>query len=199
MRHELRVDPIAIDVGLLLQRSIASLYSHLVTRPTGRAVRMAIEAQLAESSRTSLSLIDLSEVTVIDFSCADEVVAKLILHFLEEDRPGDALFVFRGVSQTHREPIEAVLQRQSLLAVAEVSGGGFELLGSPTQDEDHAWCVLETRRRIGAAEVEEVFPGANHREALNDLVMRRVVFEAPEEGGYHALSTLLGSLGVSSC
>ncbi|MEE8148581.1 MAG: hypothetical protein V3T24_13315, partial [Longimicrobiales bacterium] len=157
MRHELRVDPIAIDVGLLLQRSIASLYSHLVTRPTGRAVRMAIEAQLAESSRTSLSLIDLSEVAVIDFSCADEVVAKLILHFLEEDRPGDALFVFRGVSQIHREPIEAVLQRQSLLAVAEVSSGQFELLGSRTQDEDHAWSVLETRGRVGPGEVEEVF------------------------------------------
>jgi len=66
-------DPIAIDVGLLLQRSIASLYSHLVTRPTGRAVRMAIEAQVAESSRTSLSLIDLSEVTVIDTQASSPV------------------------------------------------------------------------------------------------------------------------------
>ena len=71
MRREFRVDPIAIDVNLVLQHSITSLYSHLVTRPTGRAVRMAIEAQVAESSRTSLSLIDLSEVTIIDFSCAD--------------------------------------------------------------------------------------------------------------------------------
>lgn len=194
MRHEFRVDSVAIDVGLLLQRSIASLHSHLVTRPTGRAVRMAIEAQLAESRRTSLSLIDLSEVTIIDFSCADEVVAKLILRFLEEDRPGDALFVFRGVSQIHREPIEAVLERQSLLAVAEVSGGQFELLGSRTQDEDHAWSVLETRGRVGPAEVEEVFPGSNHRAALYELVLRRVAFEAPEGGGYHALSTLLGGL-----
>ncbi len=193
MRHKFRVDPIAIDVGLLLQRSIASLYSHLVTRPTGRAVRMAIEAQVAESSRTSLSLIDLSEVTVIDFSCADEVVAKLILRFLEEDRPGDALFVFRGVSQIHREPIEAVLHRQSLAAVSEV-GGRFELLGTRTQDEDHAWSVLEDRGRIGPTELEKVFPGANHREALAELVMRRVVFAAPGDGGYHALSTLLGGL-----
>ena len=194
MRHEFRVDPIAIDVGLLLQRSIASLYSHLVTRPTGRAVRMAIEAQLAESSRTSLSLIDLSEVTIIDFSCADEVVAKLIRRFLAEDRPGDALFVFRGVGQMHREPIETVLHRQSLAAVAEV-GGRFELIGTRTRDEDHAWSVLEERGRIGLAELEDVFPGANHREALGELVMRRVVFSAPEGEGYHALSTLLGGLG----
>ena len=192
MKHDFEVDPIPIDVGLLLQHTIASLYSHLVTRPTGRAVRMAIEAQLAESSRTSLSVIDLSEVTVIDFSCADEVVAKLILRSLEEDRPGDALFVFRAVSQRHREPIEAVLQRQSLLAVAEVGGGRFELLGTRTRDEAHAWEVLESRGRIESADVEEVLPGANHREALDELVLRRVVFEAPGAGGYHALSTLVG-------
>ncbi len=193
MRHELRIDPIAIDVGSLLQRTIASLYSHLVTRQTGRAVRIAIEAQLAESSRTSLSLIDLSEVTVIDFSCADEVVAKLILRFLEDDRPGDALFVFRGVGQVHREPIETVLRRQSLAAVSE-EGGRYELLGTRTQDEEHAWSVLEDRGRIEPSEVEDVFPGANHREALGELVLRRVAFAAPGDGGFHALSTLLGGL-----
>ena len=192
MRPEFMVEPIAIDVGVVLQRSIASLYSHLVTRPTGRAVRMAIEAQLAESNQTFLSLIDLSEVAVIDFSCADEVVAKLILRFLQEDRPGDALFVFSGVDQIHREPIEAALQRQSLLAVARGSSGQCELLGSRTKDEDHAWSVLETRGRIVPSEVEEVFPGVNHREALDGLVLKRVVLEAPGGRGYHALSTLIG-------
>ena len=62
MRRELGIDPIEIDVGMVLQRSVASLYSHLVTRPTGRAVRLAIESQLAETERPSLSMIDLSEV-----------------------------------------------------------------------------------------------------------------------------------------
>lgn len=193
MRHEFRVDPITIDVGLLLQHSIESLYSHLVTRPTGRAVRMAIEAQVAESSRTSLSLIDLSEITIIDFSCADEVVAKLILRFLEEDRPGDALFVFRGVSQIHREPIETVLHRQSLVAVAEIQGR-FELLGTRTQDEEHVWSVLQDLGNVREADVEEVFPGENHRDALSELVLRRVAFAAPGGEGYHALTSLLGGL-----
>ncbi len=194
MRHDVSVDPIAIvaiDVGVLLESSFASLYSHLVTRPTGRAVRTAIEAQLSESGTTLLSLIDLSEVTVIDFSCADEVVAKLILRFLEDDRPGNALLVFRGVGPAHREPIEAALLRQALLAVAEAGEGTCELLGSWTPDEDHAWSVLEARGRIGLSEVEEVLPGAHHREALDELVTRRVVFRAPA-GAYHALSTLIG-------
>ena len=92
---ELPLDPIAIDVGDLVQKTVTSLYSHLVTRQTGRAVRMAIEAQLAELGEMSLSLIDLSEVTVLDFSCADEVVAKLIQRYQGSDSPG-VFFVFRG-------------------------------------------------------------------------------------------------------
>lgn len=194
MRPELGIDPIDIDVGLLLQRSIPSLYSHLVTRPTGRAVRQAIEAQLAESGRTSLSSIDLSEVTVIDFSCADEVVAKLLLRFMEEDRPGDALFVFRGVSAIHREPIEAVLERQSLLAVAEIEEGRFELLGRPSEAESHTWAVLETRGHILTEELEAHLPEEEQRTALTELVLRRVAFAAPGGHGYHALSTLLRDL-----
>ena len=194
MRPELGIDPIAIDVRRLLQHSVASLYSHLVTRPTGRAVRMAIEAQLSETSRTSLSMIDLSEVTVIDFSCADEVVAKLLMRFLQEDRPGDALFVFRGLDAGHEEPIRAVLERQALLTVTEGSDGRFELLGSRSDEEQHAWSVLESRGRIDASDVASVFPSEPHRRALDGLVLRRVAFASPGAGGYHALSTLLSAL-----
>ena len=128
MRTEPGVEPISIDVGYVLRRSVESLYSHLVTRPTGRAVRLAIEEQVVGSSRTALSLIDLSDVTVMDFSCADEVVAKLLMRFLEEDRPVDALFVFRGVCQNLHEPIQTVLERQELLAVTQGSDGCCSLM-----------------------------------------------------------------------
>ena len=90
MSPDFGIDPIEIDVGTVLQRSVASLYSHLVTRPTGRAVRLAIESQLAEAERPSVYMIDLSEVAILDFSCADEVVAKLLLRYVEADRPAEA-------------------------------------------------------------------------------------------------------------
>ena len=194
MRPDLGIDPIVIDVGRLLQHSATSRYSHLVTRPTGRAVRIAIEAQLSETSGTLLSIIDLSEVTVIDFSCADEVVAKLLMRFLQKDGPGDTLFVFRGLDTRHHEPIQAVLERQTLLTVTEGSDGRFELLGSRTDEEQHAWSVLESRGRIGLPEVPSVFPLQLHRRALDELVLRRVAFASPDAGGYHALSTLLSDL-----
>ncbi len=192
MRTEPGIEPISIDVGRVLRGTVESLYSHLVTRPTGRAVRLAIEEQVAASSRTAVSLIDLSNVTVMDFSCADEIVAKLLMRFLEEDRPGDALFVFRGVCQNLHEPIQTVLERQELLAVAQGSDGSCELMGTRTDELEYVWTVLEGRGRIGAAEVSEVCPGSHHREALDELVVRRVAFASPGERVYHALSTLVG-------
>ena len=108
------LDPIWIDVGQVLQRTVTSLYSHLVTRPTGRAVRMAIETQLRTAGERSLSLIDLSEVVIIDFSCADEVVAKL-LEVSRESRTHEAFFVFGGVHEPHRDQIETVLERRLAL------------------------------------------------------------------------------------
>ena len=190
MRAEPLVEPISIDVSHVLRKSAESLYSHLVTRPTGRAVRLAIEEQVAVSSRTALSLIDLSDVTVMDYSCADEVVAKLLMRFLEEDRPVDVLFIFRGVLHSLHEPVQTVLERQKLLAVAQGNDGCCSLMGARTEEEEYAWTVLEGRGHIGAAEVSEVFPGSHHREALDGLVLRRVVFAPPGDGVYHALSTL---------
>ena len=140
MTGELSFPPIQIDVGSLVQRSVATLYSHLVTRPTGRAVRLAIESLLADAGDTAFSLIDLSEVSVLDFSCADEVVAKLLMRYLNADRPREAYFVIRGLRDLHREPIEVVLERQQLATVAQREDGTYELLG----------CGVAPRTRRGA-------------------------------------------------
>jgi hypothetical protein len=187
-----RVLPVQIDVSGLVRRSVATLYSHLVTRPTGRAVRLAIETQLAEAGETSCSLIDLSEVTVLDFSCADEVVAKLLARYLDVDRPREAFFVFRGIAERHREPVEAVLERHRLAAVAQ-AGRGCELLGVRTGLEDRVWCAVEERGRIPREGVEGLFAAHKEREALEALVDRRLVFRAPG-GEVHALSRLVGDL-----
>jgi len=189
------VDPVSIDVGRLVRRTVASLYSSLVTRPTGQAVRLAIENVLAEETGpVSLSVIDLSQVTIIDFSCADEVVAKLLLRFLESDRPKDAFFVFRGIRELHRDPIEVVLERQTLAAVSETEGGAFELIGSASFEEVEVWKALEGRGKVPVSEVSELIPGNGARETLDRLVRRRVAFRNPLSGEFQALSDLLAAL-----
>jgi hypothetical protein len=187
-------DPIRIDVGSLIQRSVASLYAHLVTRPTGRAVRLAIESQLAEAGDPTVSLIDLSEVTILDFSCADEVVAKLLQRYLADDRPRDAFFVFRGVQARHRDPMEAVLERQALAAVAQREDGLFELVGSRTPDEHRAWTELEARGHVEGDALAALFPEHEDLAALDRLVARRLAFRARGTASVHALSRLVRGL-----
>lgn len=187
------LDPIAIDVGDLVQRTVTSLYSHLVTRQTGRAVRMAIETQLAGMGEHSLSMIDLSEVAILDFSCADEVVAKLVGQYADAEHT-TAYFVFRGVHEPHRDQIEVVLERQGLAVVAETGAGAFELLGARTPAEDAAWRLVEERGLMAAQEAEELFAAADAREGLERLVSRRLVFRSPVSRRIHALSRLVSHL-----
>src|SRR4051812_4922242 len=114
-----------IDVSTVLRQTLScELYSNLVTRPTGAAVRTQIEALLADSRERSLTVIDFSHVGMIDFSCADEVVAKLLLRYVAAERQDrEAYFLFRGVTDDHWDAIEAVLERHGLALVLETIDG----------------------------------------------------------------------------
>ena len=138
------------------RRSVTSLFSNLVTRPTGRAIRTGVESQLAEMEgepRPCLSILDFSQVRILDYSCADEIVAKLLLRFLGDERPAEAFLVVRGIQEHHEEAIEAVLERHSLLLVAEDDAGVVKLLGAPNPVHRAAWDSLVRRRRAGTSEV----------------------------------------------
>jgi len=187
------MDRIAIDVGEVLQRTVTSLYSYLVTRPTGRAVRMAIETRLQDAGERSISLIDLSEVLILDFSCADEVVARLLERSRESPRH-EAFFVFRGVHEPHREQIQAVLERRGLAAVAETDAETYELLGERTPAEDRAWSALERRGVVGRDEAATLLGDEEGQAGLARLIDRRLVFKSPHTGSLHALSRLVRQL-----
>ncbi|MDX1495768.1 MAG: hypothetical protein R3253_16985, partial [Longimicrobiales bacterium] len=134
-----------------------------------------------------------SEVVIIDFSCADEVVAKLLQQFLEDDAR-DAFFVFRGVHEPHRDQIEVVLSRQGLAAVVETEPGSFELVGVHTADEEEAWRMLEEKGSIEPEEEERLFDEARSREAVASLVRRGLAFRSPTSRRLHALSHLVAHL-----
>jgi len=187
-------DPIRIEVAPLVRESVASLYSHLVTRPTGRAVRLAIEAVLAEAGEPTISLVDLTEITILDYSCADEVVARLLRRYAEADRPREAFFVFRGVQERHRDPIQAVLERQTLAAVSQREDGSAELLGTLDEEETAVWRLIEAEGRVASERSDDIFGNGSLRSAVDRLVDRRLIFADPA-GGWHALSRLVSPLG----
>ena len=162
---------------------------HLVTRPTGRAVRLAIESQLEELGTPTLSLVDLSAVAILDYSCADEVVAKLLLG--SGDRSSVTFFILRGVQAHHRDPIQAVLERHDLAVVAEIEAGQFELMGSGSDGEWSLWRRVERSGRVRADEVARLLDATEDSRHLDLLIERRLLFRHPLNGDLHALSTLI--------
>ena len=171
-----------IDVSSVLRQTLAcDLYSNLVTRSTGAAVRTQIEQLVSESRErgTALTVIDFSQVSMIDFSCADEIVAKLLMRYAADDAPQDAYFVFRGVSDDHWDAIDAVLERHGLALVLE-HDGCVRVVGVLSDDERRAW---ETIYRIGPADAHDVAietgtDALQAREALDALCRRRLVMQA---------------------
>lgn len=175
-----------IDLGTVLRQTLsANLYSNLVTRPTGRAVRSQIELLLRSSER-SLTVIDFSHVSMIDFSCADEVIAKLLMGDSSEH---ESYFVFRGMTEDHRDAIEAVLERHGLALVVE-GETGVELVGVVDDRERRTFAALKRRGRAGcdemALELGESITAT--REALDALWRRRLIMRQndaymPLDGG----------------
>jgi len=115
-----------IDMHAVLQASVSGVYADLVTRPTGRVVRERIEQAIAGRGRTgevTIARMDFTGVGCIDYSCADEIVAKLL-----RDRP--AVLVLSGITDGHREAIEPVLSGHGLAAPIEQPDGTLEVLGA---------------------------------------------------------------------
>jgi hypothetical protein len=137
-----------IDLSSVLRQTVAcELYSNLVTRPTGAAVRDQIERLLGDAREKTLTVIDFSQVSMIDFSCADEVIAKLLMRYENDPPPHDAYFLFRGVTEEHWEAIEAVLERRGLALVME-QADGIRVVGELGNEERRTW---ETIRQLGRA------------------------------------------------
>ena len=161
-----------IRIGLLLREAVAAPYRDLVTRPTGAAVRTRIEATLAHS-KCLTALLDFSDIELVDLSCADEVVAKLLLTVRT------AYFVvLQGLREDHHEAIDHVLTHHRL-AVAAVPPGSCapRLLGWVAADAREAFACISER---GPLDITGLSRGlgwtqSRSRDALGDLTIHRLV------------------------
>ena len=145
-----------IDLSSVLRRTVCELYSNLVTRPTGAAVRGEIELQLTELRGRTLTVIDFANVGLLDFSCADEVVAKLLLRYGAADAPGEAYFLFRGLSESHLDAIEQVLERHGLAMVLQRADGAAEVFGAVSKSEREVWRAIYERGKVGVADLSSL-------------------------------------------
>lgn len=180
-----------IDVGSVLRRTVCDLYSNLVTRPTGAAVRREIETVLLGLDRPSLTVIDFSQVGLLDFSCADEVVGKLLDGVRRQVIVTDAYVLVRGARDDHLEAIEAVMQRYDLAVIVEGEDGRWHVVGPLEDGMRRALDIVHQCGRAVPADVARAMaqPPDDVTERLDALLERRLVMR--DEGAYVSLQSVL--------
>lgn len=159
--------------------SETSLYSYLVTRHTGRAVRMSIQERIVASDGPLVAVLDFRNVAVIDFSCADEVVARLVDEVRSRDELEKTWFFFRGLAEHHLDPVESALVRRTLAVAGESASGEPMLVGSVEREDRAAWRAVQRLGRAGASDVAGEMERAVEevRGLLDRLTRRRLVVE----------------------
>lgn len=163
---------LTIRVDELLQLTLSRPSRDLVTRSTGAAIRGSIERAIAATSCPT-TMLDFEWVGLIDFSCADEVVAKL-LRVVNTD----VYIVLRGIDETQAEAIDHVLSRQNLAVTAIPRRGGLQLLGTTTPDLDLAFQTVHQAGPGDASRLAGRLGWSLERaaDALQTLAMRRLIF-----------------------
>jgi hypothetical protein len=139
-----------IPLGQVLQETVVTPYRDLVTRPTGAAVRGWIQNAIAQSTAPT-TLLDFTGVGLLDFSCADEIVAKLLL---DADPGTDHYVMLLGTRDDHTEAIDHVLNHHALaIAVVREPGEPPQLLGRVTPELERVFaCVF----RLGPGSADGV-------------------------------------------
>ena len=153
---------VTINVARVLREAIATPYRILVTRATGALVRDRIELRLSQA--------DFQDVDLLDLSCADEVVAKLL-------RGGKAKFVaISGLHEELREQVHEVLEPQRLAVTIVHDDAAPEVVGSVSDDARTAFDALQQAGGTGAEVAGRLgWPDGRALAALEALVALRLV------------------------
>jgi hypothetical protein len=165
---------LTIRMDDLLRETVTAPSRHLVTRPTGAAVRGRIQHAIAAHPAPTTRL-DFADVDLIDFSCADEIVAKLLLA-----TDAGAYVVLCNLEESQAEAIDHVLARQGLAVVAIRRDGTRLMLGDTTPDLRAAFEVVLAQGPGDASRLAVHLTWSVERaaDALQSLALRRLIVAA---------------------
>ena len=142
------------DLYKLLKEELKNGSSDLVTRQSGQVIRDRIEQYLENEKNGEVVALDFSKIGIIDYSCADEVIAKLISRLLSNEY-GDRYIILTGLNENQKENIEVALERKDLAVMAEMGNGKKILIGSLNNYLKETLNLILKRGKITAKELSE--------------------------------------------
>lgn len=164
------------DLGRILKEQLKNSSGALVTRLSGQAVREHVERGISSEKDGAVVALDFSRIGIIDYSCADEIVAKLIYRLLGGEY-GDRYIVLTGLNENQKENIEVALERKGLAVMARMNTGQDVLLGNLNNYLKDTLHFITERGRIAAGELSERFrlPANTSGTRLLNLHKKRLV------------------------
>ena len=122
-------------------------------RSRGARIREALEKILGEEKGTLRFVLDFSGMGSIDFSWADEVVAKMISR-LWSGEYGEKFLVLKNLNPSQAENIGVALERKKL-AVLTTSPEGWRIMGSLNNYLIHTLNRVMQKRQLTLRELSE--------------------------------------------
>jgi len=169
-------------------------------RSRGVRIRETLERMLKENPEARV-ILDFSGSGAVDFSWADEVVAKIISR-LWSNEYGERYLVLKGLTPSQIENIEVALERKKL-AVLATGPDGWRIMGSLNNYLAHTLDEVMKRKRLTLKELSEaegIGMNTGGTRLLN-LYKKRLVFrvertrgmkkEMPHRGRQYVYESLL--------
>jgi len=125
----------------------------MTDRSRGIRIREGLERILGEEKGSLCIVLDFSGMGSIDFSWADEVVAKMISR-LWSGEYGEKFLVLKNLSPSQAENIGVALERKKL-AVLTTGTEGWQLIGSLNNYLIHTLIRVMKRRQLTLRELSE--------------------------------------------
>lgn len=170
----------------LLKEELKNGSSDLVTRQSGQIIRERIERDMEREGNSTIIALDFSKIGIVDYSCADEIVAKLISRLLSGEY-GDKYIVLCGLNDNQKENIEVALERKDLAVMAEMRNGRKVLLGNLNNYLQETLEVIKNKKKITAGDLSAALklPANTSGTRLLNLHKKRLVrrFDEIRDGG----------------
>ena len=139
----------------LLKEELKNGSSDLVTRQSGQVIRERIKRDIEKEKDGEVIALDFSKIGVIDYSCTDEIVAKLISRLLSNEY-GDKYIILAGLNDNQKENIEVALERKDLAVIADMKNGKKILLGNLNNYLKETLQLIVKKGKITAKELSEI-------------------------------------------
>jgi len=129
---------------------------HLFDRELGQKIRQKIEQIFSENSSEIVYFLNFNNICSIDYSCADELVGKLLSRLLA-DEYGAIYFVLKDLNRNHQENIQVVLDRRKVGCLEQTKDNGWNFWGHRTNSLLETLSLIMEKGEITARELKEQF------------------------------------------